>query len=411
MTDRLVTATGLGRRRLLGALGGLGLVTIGFLSLAHCVGRRPPPPHRFFLSNSDQLRSVLSDALAGDEIVLSGGVYTGEFVVSRAGTAAHPIVVRAAVAGEAVLTGRFVLAGAFGVLSGLAGREDARVLVQGADCRVLRCSFTAVQPGTAGVVRLDRGAHRAEVAYNRIEEWFGRGIIIRGGTDMARDCHIHHNHLKDGSSDGPGTGGAAILMGEGPGDTLRQCRALVEYNLVEQHQTGAGAIECKSGHNVVRFNTLKDSTSRLETRNGVFNDFIGNSSLNAGGPIIWGRDCRVIGNYHDGVRTGSWFSMGAGRGNGTLDQYVSGAISAGSYPAAETCLFAGNIGPLTFAQGSSSASLQPTGCRIENHTGSFSNGAATATTGSPDTPASVAVPPYVILSPNQVGPTAGPASD
>src|SRR5262245_48029071 len=48
------------------------------------------------VSNSSELQSALNAAVAGDEIVLKDGVYTGQFIINgNSGTTSFPITVRA----------------------------------------------------------------------------------------------------------------------------------------------------------------------------------------------------------------------------------------------------------------------------------------------------------------------------
>lgn len=220
---------------------------------------------------------------------------------------------------------------------------------------------------------------------------------------MAKNCHIHHNYIHGSTSTGP-SGTAAIIVGEGKGDSPHAAAALVEYNLIENHNTGVGCLEFKSSHNTARFNTLRNCQSRLESRHGSYNDFIGNALINAGGPCLWGSHHRAIGNYNDGQRGGQWFDIGPGRGDGDWADFPGGTFL---YPCGDNCLLAGNTGTLRLGVGSGTFLALNT--RVEQHNGSVVSNGDEGTTGGAGEAASVMVPPYVILQPADVGPDASSA--
>ncbi len=365
-----------------------------------------PEPNTTYLrtvnvANSSQLTNALSNALAGDDIVLGNGTYSGSFTLAKDGTAEHPIRLRAANAHQATLTDQLTLSGRHNVALRLRAQgSNARFNVVGMDCKVLRCRFFNTAQ-ISGAINIDRGADRAEVAYNAILDYANRAIRVRGGANnIAKFAHIHHNYIKNSSSKGA-DGTAAIIVGEGKGDSPRQPEALIEYNLVEDHFTGAGCVEAKSSRNIFRFNTLRNCQSRLESRHGSYNDFIGNALINSGGPCLWGSHHRAIGNFNDGQRNGQWSDIGPGRGDGDWSDFPTGSFL---YPRADNCLMAGNIGNLRLGVGA--GSFPALNSRIEQHTGSITTSLATGTTGNASTPASVTVPPYVVLQPEDVGPEA-----
>lgn len=66
--------------------------------------------NRVFVSNTDELKTALRNAVAGQLILLDKGVYPGKFSVKRKnGTADKPIVIRGAKRNEAVLSGSLAI--------------------------------------------------------------------------------------------------------------------------------------------------------------------------------------------------------------------------------------------------------------------------------------------------------------
>jgi hypothetical protein len=79
-------------------------------------------------------------------------------------------------------------------------------------------------------------------------------------------------------------------------------------------------------------------------------------------------------------------------------------ITAGKHPAARRCLFAGNIGVLRLGSGARDWSLPAEGTIVEEHQGEIVEQRAVGTFFRSPT---VAMPPYVVLEPSEVGPGAG----
>lgn len=349
------------------------------------------------VANATQLASALSNAQAGDDIVLADGTYNGSFELAQNGTAANPIRVRASNAHQAVLTGRISLSGNWGVLWQLqfdGGWQAAQIY--GEDCRVSRCRFRNT---TSAAVALKAICRRPQIDYNYIESYDFRGISGEAtSSDYPRNPYIHHNHLKTQVS----SNGGGIIMGEASAHTNHAVSAIIEYNLVDGFN-GIEPLSAKSSRNVFRFNTVKNADGVIMCRHGTYNDYIGNASINAGGVMLHGRWNRAIGNYHDGAKTGSWRSTNAA--SGTVSQSaIQSSGGGGVYPRAEDCLFAGNIGPLIIGGGAGSSDLPPLRTIIEEHQGPLSTPRESGTIHRPLT---VEVPPYVVLNDGDVGPSAG----
>ncbi|MBX3029583.1 MAG: right-handed parallel beta-helix repeat-containing protein [Chloroflexi bacterium] len=120
---------------------------------------------------------------AGGTILVRPGRYVG-FTISRSGTSAEPIVIRAA-------SGRPIIDGALG-----AGRLDV-VKVNGAhDIRIQGFEIRGAQGGdySGAGIRTENGASRIVIADNVIVENHSYGINSHSSTDITiRDNDIHHN--------------------------------------------------------------------------------------------------------------------------------------------------------------------------------------------------------------------------
>ncbi len=364
----------------------------------------PPPARRSLqVAGPLELMQALDGARPGDHLLLEPGHYAGYFELARDGTAGTPIVIRARSPGTAVFSDELALLGAHNIAYQLRGEgEVARISVRGPEGKVLRCSLH----GTAqkgGAITVFEGAVEAEIAYNEIRDYSHRGITVRVRHPVPRGAYIHHNHIKGSSSRGADAT-AALIIGETKRQSERMAEALVEYNLIEDHFTGAGCLEFKSSGNTARFNTLRNCRSRLESRHGRHCRFIGNACLNAMGPIVWGTDHQVIGNYHDGRRSGSWGDIGAGAGTITQDAFVDS--DGPQYPRAENCLMVGNIGTLRLGSGKDGWSLPARNITVEQHDGLIMIRNAVDTIENAIAAAGTVIPRHVVLGPTDVGPDA-----
>jgi hypothetical protein len=383
---------------------------------------RASPDYRRIVSVADsiQLGVAVAGAEPGDDIVLEAGSYDGDFKIGQNGTPHQPIRIRAADAHQARLTGRLLLAGDYTIVEHLEWRGrplegDSLVEVTGRHCRVTRCRFLQVgvwNGAQRGIVRIgapnNSQADHAEISYNYFKDFAQRGICVNEHAPGSRFARIFRNHF-DRNVLGDGKDGIAIGIGGGAGrhaDVLRELGAVVEYNLLEEIGGGMGnSLQAKCSGNIFRFNTIKNTSARLariEIRAGRRCQVVGNAVLGSGGPVVMGDDHLVIGNYNDAGKNGNWIDMGPMAGNITLDD-VAG-ITAGKHPAARRCLFAGNIGVLRLGSGARDWSLPAEGTIVEEHQGEIVEQRAVGTVFRSPT---VAMPPYVVLEPSEVGPGAG----
>jgi hypothetical protein len=360
-------------------------------------GSTSTPLRTINVTNASQLTSALSNAVAGDEIVLANGTYGGNFLLAQNGSATNPITVRAATLHQAILTGRLTLQGKWTIVRQLAFNGGSKaVVVEAEDCRVTRCRFSNTK---SAAIALTAVCRRPQVDYNLIEDYDFRGISGEATpSDYPRNPYIHHNYLKNQVS----TNGGGIIMGEANTHTNHRIDAIIEYNLIDGF-SGIEPLSAKSSGNTFRFNTVKNADGVIMCRHGTHNDFIGNSSINAGGVMLHGRWNRAIGNYHDGLKTGGWRSPNVAAGTVSQGEILSSG-GGSVYPHAEDCLFAGNIGPFILGGGNSSSSLPALRTIIEGHSGTTSGSKHTGTIYRDLT---VTVPAHVVLSAAEVGPGAG----
>ena len=240
------------------------------------------------------LTAAVATARPGDHIELARGSYA-----LRA-----PLEIKAA---------GIVLTGNAAAITGTAG-----VRVSGSDVTVTGLAF-----GTADTIEIKAGARHVRLTRNtfrlaaRAVNWLSvagddaeidhnefagkrtAGVFLQvtgpGSTGMAQRTWVHHNYFADHTFGGS-NGGEALRLGV----STRQhaiARAVVEDNLFERVNGDQEAISVKSSGNVIRRNTIRNSSGTITLRHGSGNTV--DSNLLIGGTTgirIFGNDQTVVNN-------------------------------------------------------------------------------------------------------------------
>ncbi|HRX72867.1 MAG TPA: DUF2341 domain-containing protein [Hyphomonas sp.] len=363
---------------------------------SHDTGVSLPPALRTVnVSNGSQLAAALSNAQAGDHIVLANGSYGGGFMISgKSGTAEKPIVIRAANLLKATLGGEVqtcltVSGGAHVWVHGLnfTGYILNGISFSGQRHKFLRCRFADYGRSTYwtrshGLTTNGR-TDFCEIGYCRFEnprtfhtwnsgdpQWPQWRWGFRAGgyleTDAAYDltitrCHfanfpntISSNYASD-QSEGIEVAATGLFV---------PTRMVVSYCLFENMPWSEGAmIDCKGGdQGVVEYCTFVTSNMRaIDLRQCRQWTVRHNWCENTTGISVYGPDHILIGNKIVGV--GSILLL---RGNGDNSRFGNATVS--------NCLLRCNVGPLRIGLDYSSAPLTylPTGVQVDGHDGTVS---------------------------------------
>ena len=291
------------------------------------------------VATSSALSSAASGAQPGDCIVVADGSYSA-FTTGADGTAASPILIRAANRGMATISSgilrlngaTFVTVEGFRITSSggsttLDG-ETRNVIVSfnnANDCRITRCNFKPTTTGSgAGWVMLNGNSNRNRVDHNEFGPntvdgvhyvWplgnrvnapganLSRATWANGGgvynPNMARDTRIDHNYFRDMAS---GTAECIVLGGLGTVGDYQDLRSIVEYNLFTNCDGDPEIVSIKSSSNIVRYNTLRTSAggfvSRAGNKNQIYGNFVfGGNKGGSHGVRIHEMDHTVYNNY------------------------------------------------------------------------------------------------------------------
>jgi hypothetical protein len=260
------------------------------------------------VSSIAELKSALAAAQPGDRIELADGTYTsgGAISISRSGTAAEPITIAAKNVGKAEIKGS----------AGFAFGAVAHVTVEGFR---LTHGGDVLVPHTAHHVRLSRNLFQistgstkhwvivnsddSEIDHNTFQNKSTVGVFLQvageGEGGMSKRVRVHHNYFYNHTFSGS-NGGESIRFG----NSSRQhgvADGVIEYNLFERANGDSEAISVKSTSNIVRFNTIRNSSGSIVLRHGHRTVVDGNVILGGRSGIrLYGNDHVIINNLVQG---------------------------------------------------------------------------------------------------------------
>ncbi|TDD61976.1 lyase precursor [Kribbella antibiotica] len=325
----------------------------------------------------DALRQAIASAQPGAEIVLANGTYTvsgsqGIPVSGRHGTAAAPIVVRAASVGGVTLNGDrgFVLANSsYIVLSGFKLRQKTTFEIP-TTCTNIRISRNDIQvANTEGVNYVVVRADNTVVERNHFHHKSTLGVFLAvegpGSAGMARGVRIVRNYFADHTYGGA-NGGEPIRLGLS-GRSLSDAAATVEENLFERCNGDPEAISTKSSGNLIRANTIRNSVGGIVLRHGNGSRVEGNFVVAGGNGIrIYGNDHLVVNNYLENL-TLAGIVLGSGNVKDHKPEDSAESRKGNDAPDRVTIALNTVLSSPTAISGESIRTIAPAGCVIADN--------------------------------------------
>lgn len=293
----------------------------------------PAPLRTVNISSVSAMQTAINNAIPGDHIVLANGTYnlsSSVTVNGENGTAANPIVIRAAsVLGVTFTgTGSFNVTGSsYIIIQGFrftgatgSGGTSGLNLKDSNFCRVTRNYFQMSDStkaywtyisGSGNDHRIDRNEYA-----NKPSE--GCFIVVYGTSspyNMSMRARIDRNYFHHQTFSGS-NGGEAIRFGDSNRQNI-DAYGTIEYNLFEANTGDVEVISVKSSSNQIRFNTLRDNVGSIVLRHGDDNTVEGNFLLDGQNGIrFYGDNHKIINNYFsDDNGTGVRSTLGIGNGN------------------------------------------------------------------------------------------------
>ncbi|MFE5320131.1 chondroitinase-B domain-containing protein [Paenibacillus sp. NPDC056579] len=270
------------------------------------------------VSTASALTSAINAATPGTTIVLANGTYNGPFnITSKNGTAASPIVIKAANQGSATIAGT----------GGFKLSDSSYITIQGMK---FTNSGTAISLASTDHVRITRNklALATNTAatkwivlngsgsnYNQIDRNefgprtdLGQMISIDGsGDQVAQYNTIEYNYFHDAAAQ-TSNGGETIRVGLS-GLSMSDGFNVIQYNLFVNLHSDPEVISVKSKSNDVRYNTFRNNKATVTARHGHNDNFYGNfffgdgTTSGIGGFRIYGNDHKIYNNYFENLTT------------------------------------------------------------------------------------------------------------
>ncbi|MEA1924433.1 MAG: chondroitinase-B domain-containing protein [Candidatus Altiarchaeota archaeon] len=328
-----------------------------------------------------ELNTAISNANAGDIIILADGTYTDQGTinfdcrsVSPAPTEGNELTVRAQTPGSVIITGgssNMNIMGDHLILEGfyfkdIVGNGILLSLMDADYCRVTNCKFEGVNK-VGGVIEVRGLSATMSVFYgsstnNRIDHCTFEGnrriqienFIVDGENYAAPDLgninnkydhNIFKSHIDASQEEAFQIGRGSTVWAEGtrgyPSEFATDAYIAVEYNLFEEYHGDNELISSKSSSNIIRYNIIKNCNGAITLRGGNNSVVEGNYFLAEAeveqpldyyrGVVVHGTNHKILNNYIEGFSPGS--------GNGQI--FLSHGNSA-NHPDVSNVLIAGN---------------------------------------------------------------------
>jgi hypothetical protein len=297
----------------------------------------PPCKRTVNVGNSGALATAIGSAQPGDCILLANGDYTFPNISAR-GTAASPIVIRAANRLQAVVTTGNVQMqrAAYVVVEGLHFRSSGFIKMQDTDHgRISRFRIQRQQVGgeidwvqVTGTSKYCRIDHNDFGPLNVV----GNMIQLAGsGPQIVQYTRIDHNYFHDVTFGG-GNGWELIRAGLS-GWTFSQAFTVIERNLFVNADSDPETISVKSSDNTIRYNTMRSTAGQFTLRHGnrtsVYGNYIlGDGQSGSSGLRIYGGNHKIYNNYIAGV-SGVAILVDAGSSEDTTGMLTDHKVSYG----------------------------------------------------------------------------------
>jgi hypothetical protein len=336
------------------------------------------------VANSGELAGAITAAQPGDCLVLADGQYTFP-PITKTGTEAAPIVIRAANRMKAVIN-----AGAIQFL------KSAYVTVEGFDITTPGAATAMYNAGSNGMIVSFMDSHHCRLSRSRIHP---SGPVGERDWIVIVGAESHHNRI-DHNDLGPVNANANMVVIDGTGreepetpgnvsqynridhnhfhevnntggnnwETMRIGRSwqaptkgfnVIEHNLLVRTTGDPETISLKSSANIVRHNTMRSVNGEITSRHGNGNQIYGNYILGGSrGMRIYGADHRIYNNYVATSSLGIWIESGSAS--------ATDEPGKAHYAVYRTWVFNNTLVNQAIRLGGSKA-FQPKDCRVANN--------------------------------------------
>ena len=304
----------------------------------------PVPGDDFFVTSAADIDDIIDQVGPGDTITLQDGFWTNQQIsFTGVGTADRPITLRAQTPGQVILNGSsslnisgdYLVADGLNFSGGALGEGDHVVEFRGdlgeaTNSRLTNSAITDYNPNDINTryFWVSLYGQNNRVDHNSFSNQNHSGVTVtvwRNSNDP--DFHLIDNNYFADRPEGNSNGWESIRVGTSD-YSLSDSFTTVESNLFERTDGEIEIISNKSGSNIFRNNTFRESSGTLTLRHGdnnvvEGNYFIGEGKDGSGGVRIIGENQTVVNNYFEGLdgRADGAISISAGVPNPELYEH------------------------------------------------------------------------------------------
>ncbi|MGN8072341.1 chondroitinase-B domain-containing protein [Mucilaginibacter sp. SG564] len=302
----------------------------------------------FTVRSQEEFKTAVSQAVAGDVIIIANGTYTGWAVkVPTVANAAHPLSIRAETRDKVIFTGDtdqsvFEISGSYIVLQGLIFKgcnvlkADGKVGVlvefkNSTDCRLTQCLFTqnaAKAQFTPLVIVSGTGQHNRVDSCRFISNIDNQELQIKITKEACPVNTLIENNIFENKAKVNWkvfNGGECVQIGQDPvllGTSI--AKSIVRYNRFINCNGEPEVISNKSSGNSYIHNYFENCEGELVMRGG--HDCVIDSNVingGTGGIRINGTGHIITHNTISNVKTGIRLMYGMGRGKSEIGFYIA----------------------------------------------------------------------------------------
>jgi len=320
------------------------LLRLVVLICAMLIGQSTAYATEILVSTASEITAAMLTAKPGDSLIMTDGTWTNQQIqFAGFGGMDKPITLRAQTPGQVLLNGNSTIniSGDWLVVDGLKfeggalGTSDHIVEFRGSNGEATNSRFTnsaIINYNPADINTryfwVSMYGHNNRVDHNRFEGQNHSGVTVTvWRNDPGADNHlIDANHFID-RPEGNGNGFETIRVGTST-ESLSNSFTTVQNNLFERTDGEIEIISNKSGGNIYRYNTFRESAGTLTLRHGndtrvEGNFFLGENKQESGAIRVIGERQTIVNNYIADVdnRAGGAISISAGVPNSAVNEY------------------------------------------------------------------------------------------
>ncbi len=272
-----------------------------------------------YLNDASQFQQMAFQLEAGSTLYIQDGTYRNvNVIIDASGTKDAPIYIKAENYGQVFISGtsQFEIKGDYVIVDGLYFKDGEPttdkgcLIVEGDHDRLTNNTVDSYNGNDKKWVSLS--GKYTEVDHNLFtgKSTVGSLLTIWRNDNTPNYEYIHNNYFKDYSHGQVADNGFETIRVGTSTNSQSDSYSIIENNLFQNLNGEVEIVSIKSGHNLVKGNTVIDSKGMLTSRHGKYNYFENNVILqdgidSTGGIRVYDGGHVIQNNYIQGVRSSS----------------------------------------------------------------------------------------------------------